>query len=66
MVRVPDTIGLSETDAEAKARAAGLNWTIRWKESATHEPGIYDQEPQPGEVVKTGDRFTMFAYRPSD
>ena len=66
MVRVPDTIGLSEADAEAKARAAGLNWTIRWKKSKTHEPGVYDQEPRPGEVVKAGDRFTMFAYRPTD
>lgn len=65
-VRVPDTIGLSEADAEAKARAAGLNWTIRWKKSETHEPGVYDQEPRPGEVVKAGDRFTMFAYRPTD
>lgn len=65
-VRVPNTIGLSEADAEAKARAAGLNWTIRWKKSEAHAPGIYDQEPRPGEVVNAGERFTMFAYRPTD
>lgn len=66
MVRVPDTIGLSEADAEAKARAAGLDWTIRWKKTKEHESGVYDQEPAPGAVVRAGSRFTMFAYRPAD
>lgn len=65
-VRVPDTIGLSEADAEAKARAAGLDWTIRWQESADHQPGIYDQEPAAGGIVRAGSRFTMYAYRPVD
>ena len=66
MVRVPDTIGLSEADAEAKARVAGLNWTIRWKKTKEHPSGVYDQEPAPEAVVKAGSRFTMFAYRPAD
>ncbi len=65
-VRVPDTIGLSEADAEAKARDAHLDWTIRWKVNDAHQPGVYDQEPRAGEVVDTGSRFTMFAYRPAD
>jgi eukaryotic-like serine/threonine-protein kinase len=66
MVLVPDTVGLSEADAEAKARAARLNWTIRWKKSDAHPPGVYDQEPAAGQAVKSGSRFTMFAYRPFD
>lgn len=63
-VRVPKTIGLSEKQGEALGRAAGLEWTIRWQESAEQSPGIYDQQPSTGTIVDTGSRFTMFAYRP--
>lgn len=65
-VRVPDTVGLTEAEGETLARRAGLNWTIRWQKTDAHPPGIYDQEPAPGEVVTSGSRFTMFAYRPTD
>ncbi len=64
-VRVPDTIGLTEAQAEAVARASLLRWTIQWRESADHAPGIYDQEPAAGELVDNGSRFTMYAYRPA-
>ncbi|HSM38010.1 MAG TPA: PASTA domain-containing protein, partial [Candidatus Limnocylindrales bacterium] len=63
MVRVPSTIGLSEADAEAAAREAGLNWRIEWRIVAGQQPGIYDQEPAAGQVVEAGSRFVMYAYR---
>ena len=63
MVRVPSTIGLSEADAEAAARQAGLNWRIEWRIVTGQEPGIYDQEPAAGQVVEAGSRFVMYAYR---
>jgi serine/threonine-protein kinase len=63
MVRVPDTLGMSEADAEAAASAAGLNWRIEWQVDPSQEAGIYDQEPPPGTVVEAGARFVMYAYR---
>ncbi|HET6380820.1 MAG TPA: protein kinase [candidate division Zixibacteria bacterium] len=63
MVRVPDTIGLSEAEAEAAARAAGLNWRIEWIVDPAQPSGVYDQEPAPGTVVEAGSRFVMYAYR---
>ena len=65
-VRVPDTIGMSEADAEAAARQSGLRWEIRWQVVPGTTPGIYDQEPAPGTVVGRGDRFTMYAHRQPD
>lgn len=65
-VRIPDTIGMSEKDAEAAARKAGLHWEIRWREVAGETPGIYDQQPAAGTVVDDGARFTMYAYRMPD
>jgi serine/threonine-protein kinase len=65
-VRVPDTIGMSEQQAEAAARASGLRWEIRWQEAPGQTPGIYDQEPEAGRVVDRGSRFTMYAYRQPD
>ncbi len=65
-VRVPNTIGLSEKEAEAAARDAGLRWTIRWQKSGDHPAGIYDQEPPAGEIVERGSRFTMYSYRNKD
>jgi hypothetical protein len=65
-VRVPDTIGMSEQQAEAAARASGLRWEIRWQETPGQTPGIYDQEPEAGRVVDSGSRFTMYAYRQPD
>ncbi len=62
-VRVPDTIGMSEQEAEAAAREAGLNWRIEWRIDPQQSPGIYDQEPSPGRVVESGSRFVMYAYR---
>jgi serine/threonine protein kinase len=64
-VRVPDTIGMSEADAEAAARAAGLNWRIEWQVDSRQRAGIYDQEPAAGTVVQAGARFVMYAYRSS-
>jgi serine/threonine-protein kinase len=65
-VRVPNTIGMSEKDAEAAARQAGLQWEIRWRQVANETPGIYDQQPPAGSVVDAGARFTMYAYRLPD
>jgi len=62
-VRVPETIGLSEAQAEAAARAAGLNWRIEWRIVPGQDPGIYDQEPAAGTLVEAGSRFVMYAYR---
>lgn len=66
LVRVPNTIGMSEADAEAAARASGLNWRLQWAENAEQSPGVYDQEPAPGEVVQAGSRFVMYAWRAPD
>jgi beta-lactam-binding protein with PASTA domain len=62
-VLVPNTIGLSEAEAEAAARAAGLNWRIEWRVVAGETPGVYDQEPAAGTPVQPGSRFVMYAYR---
>ncbi|HEX2141965.1 MAG TPA: PASTA domain-containing protein, partial [Candidatus Limnocylindria bacterium] len=62
-VQVPNTIGLSEGEAEAAARAAGLNWRIEWIVDPAQPPGIYDQEPAAGTVVEAGSRLVMYAYR---
>ena len=63
MVRVPNTIGMSEAQAEAAARAAGLAWRIEWQVVAGQTPGVYAQDPEPGAVVREGSRFVMQAYR---
>jgi serine/threonine-protein kinase len=63
MVRVPDTIGMTEAQAEAAARAAGLAWRIEWRVVPGQTPGIYAQDPEPGTVVRQGARFVMQAYR---
>jgi serine/threonine-protein kinase len=65
-VLVPDTIGMSEAEAEAAARAAGLRWRIEWREQAGETPGIYDQEPPAGTPVDAGSRFIMYAWRAPD
>ena len=62
-VRVPSTIGMTEAQGEAAARAAHLNWTIRFTTVASGTPGIYDQEPAAGTVVDAGAPFVMFAHR---
>ena len=63
MVRVPNTIGMSEAEAQAAARAAGLAWRIEWRVVPGQTPGIYAQDPEPGAVVRQGSRFVMQAYR---
>lgn len=62
-VEVPDTIGMSEAQAQATARDAGLNWRIEWQVDPAQQPGIYDQQPAPGRRVQAGSRFVMYAYR---
>jgi serine/threonine protein kinase len=66
MVLVPDTIGMSEEEAEETARAAGLRWIIYWEEVPGASPGIYDQEPRAGMAVPPGSRLTMYSYRLPD
>lgn len=65
-VLVPDTIGMSEDEAEEAARAAGLRWIIYWEEVPGASPGIYDQEPPAGTAVPRGSRLTMYSYRLPD
>jgi PASTA domain len=62
-VRVPNTIGMSEAEAQAAAEDAGLAWRIEWRVVPGQRPGIYEQDPAPGEVVERGSPFVMFAYR---
>jgi beta-lactam-binding protein with PASTA domain len=64
-VRVPDTIGMTEAEAETAAQEAGLNWRIEWVVDPARESGIYDQEPPAGRVVQSGARFVMYSYRDS-
>ena len=63
MVRVPNTIGMSEADAQAAAQAAELAWRIEWRVVPGREPGIHAQDPEPGAVVRDGSPFVMQAYR---
>lgn len=62
-VRVPDTIGLSESEAQAAAQQAGLAWRLEWRVVPGRTPGVYRQEPAPGTVVERGAPFVMYAYR---
>jgi serine/threonine-protein kinase len=62
-VKVPNTIGMSETEAEAAAKEAGLTWRLEWQVDPTKQPGVYDQEPAAGTQVENGARFVMYAYR---
>lgn len=65
-VRVPNTVGMTEARAEEAAKAAHLNWTIRFTTVASGTPGIYDQEPAAGTIVKVGSPFVMYAHRLRD
>jgi serine/threonine protein kinase len=62
-IEVPNTIGMTEAQAEGAARASGLNWRLEWQVDPSKEPGVFDQEPPPGELVDDGARFVMYAYR---
>jgi hypothetical protein len=62
-VRVPNTVGMSEAEAQAAAQEAGLAWRIEWRIVPGREPGIYAQDPEAGEVVREGSAFVMQAYR---
>ena len=66
LVRIPDTIGMSEAAAEAAATEAGLNWRLEYAENADQPAGVYDQEPPAGEIVEAGSRFVMYAWRTPD
>jgi len=62
-VKVPDTIGLSEADAERAARTAGLDWRLNWRVDPSKQAGVYDQDPPAGTLVEDGAPFVMYAYR---
>ena len=62
-VAVPDTIGMSEAEAQAAAQAAGLAWRLEWRVVPGREPGVYAQDPEPGAIVREGSPFVMQAYR---
>jgi serine/threonine-protein kinase len=62
-VEVPNTIGMSEEEAQEAAQALGLNWRIEWRVDASKTPGVYAQDPAPGTSVAPGSRFVMQAYR---
>jgi serine/threonine-protein kinase len=63
LVEVPNTIGMSEEEAQDAAQALGLNWRIEWRVDAGKTPGVYAQDPAPGTPVAPGSRFVMQAYR---
>jgi serine/threonine-protein kinase len=63
MVRVPNTIGMTEEQAQAAAEAAGLAWRIEWRRVPGRPPGIYRQDPEAGALVPAGSPFVMQAYR---
>jgi eukaryotic-like serine/threonine-protein kinase len=63
MVRVPNTIGMTEAEGQAAAQQAGLAWRLEWRVVPGQDPGIYDQDPEPGSVVREGSDFLMLAYR---
>lgn len=62
-VEVPDTIGMSEAEAEQAARASGLTWRLEWRVDPSKPAGVYDQQPAAGTMVADGARFVMYAYR---
>jgi serine/threonine protein kinase len=62
-VKVPDTIGMSEADAERAARGAGLAWRLEWRVDPSRPAGVYDQDPPAGTMVEDGAPFVMYAYR---
>lgn len=62
-VSVPNTIGMTEAEAEDAAKQAHLDWTIKFDTITTGTPGIYDQEPAAGTPVDVGSRFVMYAHR---
>jgi serine/threonine-protein kinase len=62
-VKVPNTIGMSEAQAEAAARSAGLTWRLEWQVDPSKPAGVYDQSPRAGTSVEEGARFVMYAYR---
>jgi hypothetical protein len=63
MVLVPDTVGMSEAEAQAAAQAVGLAWRIEWRIVPGQDPRIYRQDPKPGTLVRAGSPFVMQAYR---
>ena len=62
-VSVPNTIGMTEAQAEAAARQAQLDWTMKFDTVTSGAAGIYDQEPAAGTPVDVGSRFVMYAHR---
>lgn len=66
VVVVPQLVGQPTADAIARAREAGLNWTVRCAEDPSQPEGIIDQEPLAGTEVARGSAFTMYSARISD
>jgi hypothetical protein len=66
VVVVPQVVGQPTADAIARAREAGLNWTVRCAQDPSQPEGIIDQEPPAGTEVARGSAFTMFSARISD
>ena len=62
-VEVPDTVGMSEAEAERAAGESGLAWRLEWRVDASKPAGVYDQDPAAGTVVDDGASFVMYAYR---
>ena len=62
-VEVPQFVGLSEQDAIAASRAAGLDWTIHWRVRPDLPAGIYAQQPDAGTVVNVGSKLDLWSNR---
>ena len=61
--QTPPAGELATAQAEAAARQAQLDWTMKFDTVTSGAAGVYDQEPAAGTPVDVGSRFVMYAHR---
>ena len=60
MAEVPDVTNLAQEEAVALLEKAGLDYTIREKETSDHNPGlVLDQSPSAGTSLEKGAKVTI-------